>query len=140
MPDQPGVCVFMSGHVGVYIGDGYVIEARGHAYGVVKTKLAGRGWVSWGKPDWLVYDTKAETTKTAEAKKVEVKLPVLSAGTSGEAVKALQILLNGRGYGCGSADGIFGDKTTAAVKKYQTAHGLYADGVCGALTWSALIG
>ena len=49
MPQIPGVLVFMDAHVGVYIGDGYVIEARGHKYGVVKTKLSIRGWKSWGK-------------------------------------------------------------------------------------------
>ena len=33
MPDIPGICVFQAdmGHVGVYIGDGYVVEAMGHA-------------------------------------------------------------------------------------------------------------
>ena len=37
MPELPGVCVFMAnmGHVGVYVGDGYVVEATGHARGVV---------------------------------------------------------------------------------------------------------
>lgn len=39
MPDIPGILVFLPGHVGVYIGNGYVIEVKGHAYGVVKTKL-----------------------------------------------------------------------------------------------------
>ena len=29
LPEQPGVCVRFSGHVGVYIGGGYVVEARG---------------------------------------------------------------------------------------------------------------
>ena len=50
LPETPGVCVFMAnmGHVGVYIGNGVVVEAMGHAYGVVKTKLAGRGWACWG--------------------------------------------------------------------------------------------
>lgn len=48
MPDTPGICVFMKGHVGVYIGGGWVIEARGHAYGVVKTKLTRRPWKRWG--------------------------------------------------------------------------------------------
>lgn len=62
MPKVPGTCVFMSGHVGVYVGGGYVIEARGHAYGVVKTKLSDRPWVNWGQPSWLTYDTKADTT------------------------------------------------------------------------------
>ena len=55
IPDEPGVLVFMDGHVGVYIGNGYVIEARGHKYGVVKTKLAGRGWARWGKCPWITY-------------------------------------------------------------------------------------
>ena len=57
LPETPGVCVFMAnmGHVGVYIGNGEVVEAMGHAYGVVKTKLAGRGWAYWGMPEWIEY-------------------------------------------------------------------------------------
>lgn len=55
LPELPGVLVFMSRHVGVYIGGGYVIEARGHAFGVVRTKLAGRGWTHWGKCPWITY-------------------------------------------------------------------------------------
>lgn len=42
MPDVPGVLVFMSGHVGVYIGGGEVIEARGHEYGVIKIPSMGK--------------------------------------------------------------------------------------------------
>jgi hypothetical protein len=49
MPDTPGLAVWMPGHIGVYIGDGYVVEAQGTAYGVVKTKLSGRGWTKWLK-------------------------------------------------------------------------------------------
>lgn len=56
MPDIPGILVFMAGHVGVYIGHGKVIEARGHAYGVVETNLIGRGWKEWGKLDWITYE------------------------------------------------------------------------------------
>ena len=39
LPETPGVCVFMAnmGHVGVYIGNGEVVEAMGHAYGLVKS-------------------------------------------------------------------------------------------------------
>lgn len=55
MPDIPGVLVFMPGHVGIYIGKGKVIEARGHAYGVVETNLVGRGWKEWGKLNWIEY-------------------------------------------------------------------------------------
>ena len=46
---------FILGHVGVYIGNGKVIEARGHKYGVVETNLVGRGWKQWGKIDWIEY-------------------------------------------------------------------------------------
>ena len=55
MPDIPGVLVFMDGHVGVYIGGGFVIEARGHQYGVVKTALRSRPWKWWGKCPWIDY-------------------------------------------------------------------------------------
>lgn len=49
MPNTPGLAVWMDGHIGVYIGNGEVIEAQGTAYGVVKTELNGRGWTKWLK-------------------------------------------------------------------------------------------
>lgn len=55
MPDVAGIAVFMKGHVGIYIGNGEVIEARGHAYGVVKTKLTRRPWKRWAYIKGLQY-------------------------------------------------------------------------------------
>lgn len=55
LPEIPGVLVFMKGHVGVYIGKGKVIEARGFNYGVVETALEDRKWTSWGKCPWITY-------------------------------------------------------------------------------------
>lgn len=55
IPEIPGVLVFMPGHVGVYIGNGNVIEARGHAYGVVQTRLSNRPWKNWGKCPYMTY-------------------------------------------------------------------------------------
>ena len=43
----------------------------------------------------------------------------------------MQYDLIGLGYLSGKADSIFGSKTKAAVKKYQTAQGLSADGIAG---------
>lgn len=41
-------------HCGVYAGSGNIIEARGHAHGVVTTTLTVRtGFTLWGVPDWL---------------------------------------------------------------------------------------
>lgn len=66
LPEIPGICLHMPGHFGVYIGGGYAIEAKGTAYGVVKTKVAGRGWTHWFKSPWIKYVTsttiKSDTT------------------------------------------------------------------------------
>lgn len=63
IPEVPGVLVFINrSHIGVYIGDGYVIEARGHDYGVVKTKLGSRGWTKWGYCPWIAYEGASTTT------------------------------------------------------------------------------
>ena len=50
IPDEPGLCVYMKGHVGVYVGDGWVIECAG-GRGVVKTPLSGSGATRW--TDWF---------------------------------------------------------------------------------------
>lgn len=65
----------------------------------------------------------------------------LRKGDKGEAVVALQTLLIKAGYSVGSygADGDYGTASDAAVKKFQSEHGLTSDGVCGKDTWSALI-
>ncbi len=78
--------------------------------------------------------------ETAETFKLE--LPVLSKGSKGEAVKAMQILLIGYGYTCGSygADGDFGGATDIAVCNYQHDNRLAADGICGPATWAKLLG
>lgn len=151
MPDLPGVCVFMRdmSHVGVYVGDGYVVEATGHARGVVKTKLAGRGWGLWGKPRWISYEAAAtpaqpaQTTTQATASTLTVTgLPLLRYGDKGECVRSAQLLLIGRGYSCGrcGADGEVGQDTCNAVIAFQCAHGLQQDGIIGAQTWARLIG
>ena len=56
MPDTPGLAVWHDGHIGVYIGGGYVIEAMGTRYGVVKTELEGRGWTHWLQIEHINYD------------------------------------------------------------------------------------
>ena len=67
MPEIPGLLLWMDGHVGIYIGDGYAIEAMGTRYGVVKTQVAGRGWQKWGKIPSIEYIEEAEETEPSEA-------------------------------------------------------------------------
>lgn len=64
IPEIKGLIVWKNNHVGVYIGNGQVIEARGHAYGVVQTKLTDRPWTQWGKlpSSWITYEKEPEPT------------------------------------------------------------------------------
>ena len=154
LPEKPGVCVFMAGlgHVGVYIGGGEVVEAMGHAYGVVKTKLAGRGWAYWGMPDWISYDDAAEdgpsgTPDPTKGADFSLNFRILREGCVGEDVKALQLMLKVRGYQCGNygthgdgADGEFGAATKKQLISYQRVNGLEPDGEAGPDTMSALLG
>lgn len=59
-------------------------------------------------------------------------------GSSGTQVKYLQQALIGLGYLSGSADGIYGGQTQEAVRKFQKAYGLSADGAAGPDTTTAL--
>lgn len=69
----------------------------------------------------------------------------LRKGDKGDDVKALQQTLLALGYGLGAygpdrngVDGDFGSMTETAVKAFQAANGLTADGVAGAATMAAL--
>ena len=64
--------------------------------------------------------------------------PTLKQGSTGEYVIFWQNFLNASGYWCGNADGIFGKNTKQAVKNFQDAHGLKADGIIGPKTWNAV--
>lgn len=58
IPEIPGICVYMQGHVGVYIGSGWVIECTG-GKGVIKTPLRGNGathWTHWFECPFISYD------------------------------------------------------------------------------------
>ena len=65
-------------------------------------------------------------------------MTTLKQGSRGSDVTNLQNALKSAGYNVGSVDGIFGPKTLSAVKSYQTAKGLKADGIVGTKTWGAL--
>lgn len=153
MPDIPGVCVFMGslGHVGVYIGGGKVIEARGHAYGVQETYLNRRGWSFWGMPDWLDYEGVSKDEEEAEiteptpervGQKFSLELYYLGLGDKGEDVRSLQQMLIAKGFPCGryGADGELGYDTLNALRDYQRSVRLDPDGEYGPLTAAYMLG
>lgn len=69
MPEEEGILVYKGSspsrihHIGVYIGNGYIIEAKGHAYGVVKSKLDDT-WNYWSYCPFIEYvEDKKENKK-----------------------------------------------------------------------------
>ena len=63
----------------------------------------------------------------------------LRRGSRNEAVRVLQRKLGEIGFDAGTPDGIFGKMTTRAVKQYQRANNLKADGIVGPSTWVKLV-
>ena len=85
----------------------------------------------------------AKATETPAAKATATPAPgssVLKTGAKGTEVKELQTKLIQLGYLTGKADGIYGTKTEKAVKAFQEASKLTADGVAGEKTLSKLNG
>ena len=138
-PLLPGTAVFTwkasekkYGHVGLYVGDGYVIEAKGTQYGVIRSSVADKRWTHWGELKGVSYSDEP----------VPEKKPTLKKGDSGAWVTLAQTELINKGYDCGKtgADGKFGSNTEAAVKRFQNDHSLKVDGIIGEDTWNALDG
>lgn len=77
------------------------------------------------------------TAKQAAKPVTKPANPVLSLGAKGPEVERLQKILIARGVKL-AADSDFGPKTEGAVKAFQRANGLVADGRVGPYTWAAL--
>lgn len=149
-----GELLWMKGHVGIYIGDGKAVECTpAWKNGVQVTDVlnvksgTGHKWTKHGKLPYVTYEaSEAPAVSVAPAVTTEVKsvseIPVLKKGSQGKSVKALQVLLIGYGYSCGSygADGDFGEATGSALEKYQKDNGLEADRSCGPKTWAKILG
>lgn len=143
-PLLPGTAVFTynkkdgkRGHVGLYIGDGWVIEAQGTKAGVVKTKVTASKWVEWGELKGVDYSGTAPEPAPDPG---PANRPTIRKGNRNVYVKEMQTMLDRLGYSLGicGVDGDFGAATEKAVKEFQRDHRLDQDGVCGPKTWAAL--
>lgn len=65
-------------------------------------------------------------------------LSLTSPAARGDDVSTLQVALARLGFDPGKVDGIFGDATDAALRRFQRECGLPSDGVCGSETVKAL--
>ena len=137
LPETPGLAVWKSGHIGIYIGGGKVIEARGYKYGVVESTLKSQSWKTWGEIKGIEY---GETAEIEETPVFTRELQYKSEMMRGEDVRALQSLLTKAGQKPGAIDGIFGTNTRDAVKSFQRERRLSVDGIAGEKTVEALGG
>ena len=134
-PDHVGVVERVEGNTITVIEGNYSESVKRRNIAVNGKYIRG-----YGVPKYDKEPAKTNTTKNKGDYTMEMRN--LKMGCKGEDVRALQILLIGRGYSCGSAgaDGIFGNDTHSAVSKYQRAKGLEEDGVVGVNTMTALMG
>lgn len=63
IPEISGLAVWKEGHIGVYIGDGKVVEAYGTTSGVIRSELANGGWTHWLKIPYITYLEQEDATE-----------------------------------------------------------------------------
>ena len=141
---KPGTAVFVwngtkYSHVGLFVGNGLVIEAMGAKNGVTTTKVTASKWTHWGELKGVDYSG-------TQPEPVPETKPTIRRGDKGPYVVECQEDLISLGYDLGrwGADGDFGAQTEKAVKQFQKEHdgpdgrALTVDGVVGQETWWAL--
>lgn len=144
----PGTAVFTGdaskhGHIGLYVGNGKVIEASGTQAGVCVSNITANKWTYYGLLKNVDYSGEKAPELPSDGKDEEIPMsnyPTVKRGSKGEYVTLLQKKLQEKGYNLGlcGVDGDFGPATERAVKAFQKDHGLTQDGICGQKTWAAL--
>ena len=146
----PGTAVFTGDaennhpHIGLYVGNGKVIEAQGVDAGVCTSNLTATKWKWYGELRAVDYGAKSDEKQPSDPQKDNLpttNLPTLKKGSTGEYVTLLQTKLANKGYDLGKygVDGDFGSATLNAVKAFQRDNGLTPDGIVGKKTWTALM-
>lgn len=135
-----GAVLWKEGHVGVYVGNGYLVEEMGIDYGCVKTRVKDRTFTHYLTFSYMTYNKKKSTTVSTDTKKNPYTKPtkMVKFGDNGNLVKWVQYELNEAGYKI-SIDGVFGTSTLTAVRKFQKSCKITVDGVVGSKTIKKLV-
>ena len=136
IPANTLVCLFVQkGKTMEHTGFGFNYGTVECSVGVQHFTKRNKKWTHWGIPMCVSGEAPdPQPSPTPDEK------PTLRKGDRGQYVTLAQTELIQKGFSCGSkgADGIFGNDTLYAVKKFQQACGLAIDGVIGQRTWAAL--
>lgn len=144
--NHTGIVESISGHIVNTIEGNSSDRVSRNAYLLGSSIIAG-----YGRPNWAAVigedpapeDPQEDPEKPSEpvseycdyTYKVETHL--LKKGNRGAQVKNMQILLNGHGFDCGKADGVFGDNTYNALRRFQEAAKIGVDGEWGGESFKA---
>ena len=64
IPEIPGLAVWHEGHIGIYIGNGKVVQAANTTAGVILTNLNDTAWTHWLKIPYISYVEGQEKTNS----------------------------------------------------------------------------
>jgi hypothetical protein len=89
IPERAGLVVWKDGHIGVYVGNGVVVESRSVEWGVVRTFLKDRPWTNWCECHLIDYAVAPAEDWQQRANAAEAKVAELNARIEQE-IPALQ--------------------------------------------------
>lgn len=112
-------------------------NGAGYAANRYHLKLA-TAYAKWRKIPDTPWSPDQSVTAANENAAIDASPVALSRGDKGAEVEALQIKLRDAGFFSGPTNGSFGPLTEAAVRAFQKARGLTADGWAGLKTMAAL--
>jgi hypothetical protein len=123
------------GHIAFSDGAGGTVEAFNKKNGVIRSKATGRRWdVGVLVPGVSYFQSERPVPFTPPEFVIRLTEPL----TRGDLVRKIQRALSAAGFHPGKVDGVFGPQTAHAVREFQSAHNLVADGEVGAITLEAL--
>lgn len=158
IPEISGVLVYMKGHMGIYIGNGKVIESTAAKYDgkkgrIYKTYFKGNGkgcdgkratWTKWFKSPYLTYEKEVKPEPTKPSSSSDNFLGsrgYIKLGDRGSNVEKIANFMYKTfpAYTSKAALGnYYGPNIQKSIKEFQTRTGLEPDGCVGPLTLAML--
>lgn len=135
-------------HVGISLGNGWVVDARNHQQGVMKSKITAYPWTHMAFPTGLPVpaglgaqtDGLPQPAQTAGKQGLAMGQMSLQVGQQGYEVREMQLQLLKLGYKLPRwrADGKYGLETAGAVRAFQHVTGLAPTGQADLATMARL--